>query len=77
MPKNSGGKARVIGEGGLKKLIAKYVQLTLLDGEPLAKKDWRLEKDPYQARYRARWEDEIRKTKTFRGFCCITVLVKH
>ena len=41
-------------------------------------KDWRKEDHPYKARYGDEmWEDEIKKSKTFKGSMFVTDLVTH
>ena len=68
---------RVIANVGLINLVAKCTSLECREGGPPQKKDWTKEDDPYKARYGDRWEEEIRKSKTFRGCCCVSDLVEH
>ncbi|EJK60897.1 hypothetical protein THAOC_18686 [Thalassiosira oceanica] len=76
MPKS--GNRRVIGPGRLDKIINAVAGVQLSKDEPPPSTDYTKEANPYLARYgEDEWEAEIRKTKHFRGLCCVTDLVEH
>ncbi|EJK62102.1 hypothetical protein THAOC_17300, partial [Thalassiosira oceanica] len=76
MPKTR--NRRVIGEGRLDKIINAVAAVQLSKDEPPPSTDYTKEANPYLARYgEDDWEAEIRKTKHFRGLCCVTDLVEH
>ncbi|NCF93533.1 MAG: hypothetical protein GWQ05_21640 [Verrucomicrobiaceae bacterium] len=75
MPKSNG--RRIIGQGGLKAIVAELQPLTLLPGNPPPIENWLAAVNPYEARYKDQWEDEIFKSPTHKTVSSVTRMVEH
>ena len=78
MPLTTGkNPCRIVGAAALRKYIAKCSSSILLDGEPPPSINFLEDPNPYKGRYGDNWENEIRKSKFHKNYCCVTDLVKH
>ena len=76
MPKNKGGKNRIVSEAKMKRLIV-MCEENVEPGSPPEPTDWRKDANPYHARYEDRWEEEMKKSKAFKPFQWVMELVEH
>lgn len=76
MPKNKGGKNRIVSEAKMKRLIV-MCEENVEPGSPPEPTDWRKDANPYHARYGDRWEEEMKKSKAFKPFRWVMELVEH